>query len=66
MTYNLKRGHEIEWNGEYPSCDFCDHPGIYDGKTVSGYWANMCQGHFDEIGVGTGAEDISGRTKLSM
>jgi hypothetical protein len=29
-------------------------PALYDGKTVLGPWANMCQECFDEVGVGLG------------
>jgi hypothetical protein len=44
-----------------PPCDFCDPvqngrpvPAVVDGKTTHGPWANMCQDHFDMIGVGLG------------
>ena len=42
-----------------PSCDFCEQQGIkkpakYDGRTNVGAWANMCQNHFFEYGVGLG------------
>ncbi len=49
-----------------PACDFCNQSGdrgehlvgqvdaTYDGKTVHGPWANMCQSHFDLYGVGLG------------
>ena len=37
-----------------PQCDFCYDPALYDGKTFRGYWAYMCQAHFDAIGVGLG------------
>jgi hypothetical protein len=41
-----------------PMCDF-PHDGEpveakYDGKTKFGPWANMCQEHFDENGLGLG------------
>jgi hypothetical protein len=40
-------------------CDFCMRRGqvneaSYDGKTVMGPWANMCEMDFKEFGVGLG------------
>lgn len=40
-------------------CDFCMQSGHledadFDGKTVYGPWANMCESHFMEYGVGLG------------
>lgn len=38
-----------------PDCNF--HPGVkaaYDGKTVHGPWANMCEACFGSLGVGLG------------
>jgi len=32
-------------------CDFCDRPAVYDGKTIMGPWAYMCQDHFSTYGV---------------
>ena len=42
-----------------PACDFCNQDGHsraarYDGKTAMGPWANMCQAHFRQYGVGLG------------
>jgi len=42
-----------------PTCDLCKQVGqsteaAYDGKTVFGPWANMCEPHFQEFGVGLG------------
>lgn len=44
-----------------PQCDICRYeentPGIeanYDGKTVRGPWANMCERHFASHGLGLG------------
>ena len=37
-----------------PGCDFCSREAEYDGRTTAGYWANMCQKHFDQHGVGLG------------
>ena len=42
-----------------PDCDFCMTEGIrvtavYNGKTVFGPWAFMCQKHFDAYGHGVG------------
>ena len=60
MSVNLKKGHEVEVS-RLPDCDICKHednkPGVpasYDGKTLFGPWANMCQTHFELHGVGTG------------
>ncbi|HEU5118377.1 MAG TPA: hypothetical protein VFT74_17320 [Isosphaeraceae bacterium] len=44
---------------ELPPCNFCqDHgetgPARYDGRTIFGPWAYMCQRHFDTYGVGLG------------
>ena len=43
-----------------PPCDICKDngpyteptPAVYDGKTIWGPWANMCQEHWDLYGVG--------------
>lgn len=42
-----------------PNCDFCKERGNevkadYDGRTVFGSWAYMCQLHFGLFGVGLG------------
>lgn len=44
-----------------PPCDFCQRdPTIafqaahYDGKTRMGPWADMCEEHFQQYGVGLG------------
>jgi len=47
-----------------PDCDICKYvgppprqtaqPAAYDGKTVEGPWANMCEFHFQQYGVGLG------------
>lgn len=41
-----------------PPCDLCPDDSStlaeYDGKTVMGPWANMCEGHFSHYGVGLG------------
>lgn len=47
---------------ELPSCDLCSmlghymNPARYDGATIHGPWAFMCEDHFraDGIGLGTG------------
>jgi hypothetical protein len=41
---------------ELPNCDFCikTTPALYDGATVGGSWANMCQVHFAMFGIGLG------------
>jgi hypothetical protein len=40
-----------------PDCDFTHEKPVkakYDGKTKMGPWANMCQSHFDQNGIGLG------------
>ena len=37
-----------------PKCDFCTETAKYDGKTRMRIWANMCQAHMDEYGIGLG------------
>lgn len=44
---------------QLPMCDMCSEQGVltlaqYDGKTIYGYWANMCQRHHKAIGLGVG------------
>lgn len=44
---------------ELPDCDFCKEQGVtskahYDGKTVFGPWANMCNEHYVTYGLGLG------------
>jgi len=50
-----------------PLCDLCAQEGIrslakYDGKTIYGSWAYMCERHFKEqkanLGLGKGQELI--------
>lgn len=38
---------------QLPKCNFCDDSALYDGMTVYGPWAYMCQGCFDLHGIGT-------------
>ena len=38
----------------FPHCDFCPSGALYDGQTTAGLWANMCNLHFQEHGVGLG------------
>jgi len=47
----------INWTEEMPDCDICFYvddipgtPGIYDGKTKAGPWANMCAKHLKSHG----------------
>lgn len=39
-----------------PKCDLCKDGTLaqYDGKTTHGPWANMCEPHFQLLGVGLG------------
>jgi hypothetical protein len=39
---------------ELPKCDFCLKKAKYDGRTILGSWANMCEIHFRQFGVGLG------------
>ena len=44
---------------EMPLCDFClqekdNFPASFDGKTKMGAWANMCEKHFRQYGIGLG------------
>jgi hypothetical protein len=45
------KGHEVVVK-ELPKCQFCDDQAAFDGRTVHGPWAFMCQAHWDEHGVG--------------
>ena len=38
----------------FPRCDFCPSDALYDGRTTAGPWANMCNLHFQQHGVGLG------------
>jgi len=37
-----------------PKCDFCNAEAEFDGRTVLGPWAYMCDLHFGQYGVGLG------------
>jgi hypothetical protein len=43
-----------------PDCDLCGSegktgvPAQYDAKTTYGPWGNLCQQHFDAVGIGLG------------
>lgn len=37
-----------------PTCDFGTEPAKYDGATSIGPWANMCEAHFRQYGLGLG------------
>jgi len=40
---------------QLPPCDICRGatvPAVYDGRTVHGPWAYMCEAHWAEHGVG--------------
>jgi len=39
---------------EKKSCNFCGDEAKWDGRTVFGAWAYMCDLHFALYGVGTG------------
>ena len=43
----------------FPKCDLCsiedkDNNAVYDGKTIFGSWANMCEEHFRTCDIGLG------------
>ena len=58
------KGTAVVIAGPRPACDICVHVerksredaerALFDGRTASGPWANMCQAHFDIHGVGLG------------
>ncbi len=37
-----------------PQCNFCHQDAHYDGQTVHGPWAFMCQAHYEIKGTGLG------------
>jgi hypothetical protein len=37
-----------------PKCTFCTNLARYDGKTLMGPWAYMCEEHFTQRGIGLG------------
>lgn len=37
-----------------PRCDFCGGEASYDGTTIHGPWAYMCERHFQSFGIGLG------------
>lgn len=37
-----------------PKCDYCERLAMVDGKTKDGPWANMCEKHFEQNGIGLG------------
>ncbi len=39
-----------------PKCDFCSSQAEYDGKTIQGPWAYMCEADFHIHGVGLGMD----------
>ena len=50
---------EVTYVKELPACDICKAGGIeseaeFDGKTIEGPWANMCNPHFHIHGTGLG------------
>ena len=55
----VERGTEVLVS-ELPECNFCStldqrkQPAKYDGQTNMRQWANMCQEHFNEFGIGLG------------
>lgn len=54
----MKNHTETEWLGPR-TCDFCSRneqtvEASFDGKTIYGPWALMCQDHFSQYGIGLG------------
>lgn len=37
-----------------PACDMCGGTASYDAATTFGAWANLCQTHFNQFGLGLG------------
>jgi len=37
-----------------PDCDMCGETASYDAATSFGAWANLCQNHFRQFGLGLG------------
>lgn len=54
MTEQQPKPHTQVEVVELPKCDFCIRTAHYDGKTVVGLWANMCEIHFEMHGIGLG------------
>ena len=50
----MKKNHTEVVVSERSKCDFCKEEAKYDGRTFIGPWANMCELHFEEYGVGLG------------
>lgn len=52
------RNHTAVEVSTLPTCDLCVTPPIrpaaYDAKTTHGPWANLCEEHYAEIGIGLG------------
>lgn len=49
---------------ELPGCDFCSAAASYDAATRLGPWANMCNDHFKQFGIGLGT-GVGQRLELS-
>jgi len=51
---------QVEINiSEFPNCQVCKENGInrkakYDARSRHGWWAYMCESHYDQIGIGLG------------
>ncbi len=56
----MSGGGEIAYVTALPDCDICTHlrgeraAAAYDGATIQGPWANMCEADFGRYGVGLG------------
>ena len=50
----LVRHNEVSFRTEVEYCDFCERRASFDGKTKQGQWANMCEKHFTQKGIGLG------------
>jgi hypothetical protein len=56
-TYTTTEGIQMSTSvkvQQLPSCDFCGQTAHYDAATSFGPWANMCDAHFNEYGLGLG------------
>lgn len=47
------KGHSVVVSQAH-KCDLCSESAAYDGKTIHGPWAWMCEAHFQTLGIGTG------------
>jgi len=49
----LKKLYEVKVK-KLPGCSFCTKEAVYDGRTILGFWAYMCEECWKVYGVGEG------------